>query len=315
MKSKSAKLREWIRKFGGVFLTCMLFVFACWCVQFQHYPHFGRKQDLISTVETKILDFKFKVRGVQKPKSNIGILAIDEKTLQQFGSWPFSRKYYGKALDTLKKYGVQWVGFDAVFAEKETTKIQDISLQLQKLHGPSALERKKAWKEIQWFESAAPGDVRFAQGIQNFGHVVLGYFYFEHASEVQNGGRASHPFSCLDAMQGSEISAVILPEDETVEQYPTLLQAKGIVGNTPHIAKTGSYFGFFSNASDSDAIVRWITQVKIIDKKVMPSLSLKMAAEILDAEILVTFDYFGVESIELIRRKDESQGIKIPLDP
>ena len=315
MQKKVTPLTALARKYGAISIGCMLFVFLCWYVLFQHYSHFGRKQDLISTVETKILDLKFKIRGVRNPKSNIGILAIDEKTLQQFGSWPFSRKYYGKALQNLKKYGVKWVGFDAIFAEKEKAKLEDISEQLSKLRSPSLLDKEQIWKEMQEFEAVAPGDLAFANGIRDFAHVVLGYFYFEREQEVKDGGRASIAFSGLESMRGSEISAVILPENQTLSNYPSFLEAKGIVPNTEVITQAGTQFGFFSNVSDADAIVRWVTQVKIINNQVMPSLSLKMAAEVLDSEILVTFDHFGVESIELVSRKDESKGMKIPLDP
>lgn len=315
MKTKKSFVKEWLHKFGGISLACLLFVFSCWYIVFQHYPHFGRKQDVISTIETKILDLKFKLRGVQKPKSNIGILAIDEKTLQSFGSWPFSRGYYGKALQNLQKYGVRLIGFDAVFAETEKANIQDLHPQLQKLHSPHAKERKQAWKDIQKFEKTAPGDLLLIKGLHDFHHVVLGYFYFEHEEEVKNGGRSLQPFAGLEGMQSSEISAVILPENQTLAQSPAFLQAKGLVANTPDITQPDVQYGFFSNAPDADAIVRWVTQVKIIDNKVMPSLSLKMAAEMLDAEILVTFDRFGVEALELVRRQDESKSLKIPLDP
>jgi adenylate cyclase len=48
---------------------------------------------------------RFLLRGDVKPSGKIGILAIDEKSIQKFGRWPFPRRVFEKALVNLKKNG------------------------------------------------------------------------------------------------------------------------------------------------------------------------------------------------------------------
>jgi adenylate cyclase len=60
--------------------------------------------------------------------------------------------------------------------------------------------------------------------------------------------------------------------------------------------------------------MRWVTLVRAIDGTLMPSLSLKTAAEMLDREIVVEFDAFGITEINLISRKDDQNILKIPVD-
>ena len=54
-----------------------------------------------------------------------GLLAVDEKSIAKFGRWPFSRASYSDALKNLKRAGVKWIGFDALFSEPENISLND----------------------------------------------------------------------------------------------------------------------------------------------------------------------------------------------
>src|SRR5690606_6681176 len=94
-----------------------------WYALFQHYKGVGFANEFIFKLETALLDLKFKLRGVEPPGSKVAILAIDEKTIQQFGRWPYSRKYYDQAFANLKDLGVRWIGFDVTFSEPERASV------------------------------------------------------------------------------------------------------------------------------------------------------------------------------------------------
>ena len=159
------------------------------------------------------------------------------------------------------------------------------------------------------------GDRLFGESIKNFDKFVLGYFYFLTQHEVEDSGLASKPFDRIASMENSIIHAVITPDGFDLGSYPRS-SAKGVMTNIPHLSKQTNHFAFFSNESDSDAIMRWVTLVKIMDQNVYPSLALKLAAESMNKEILVDFDSIGVRTIELIDREDESKPlIQIPVDP
>ena len=55
----------------------------------------------------------------------MGVLGLDEKSIQKFGRWPFSRSVYEKAFINLKQAGVEWIGFDVVWDNPERPLLVD----------------------------------------------------------------------------------------------------------------------------------------------------------------------------------------------
>ena len=53
------------------------------------------------------------------PSPNIVIVAIDDKSLQEYGGWPWSdRSLHASAVDNLKEAGAAVIGFDVLFADQ-----------------------------------------------------------------------------------------------------------------------------------------------------------------------------------------------------
>ena len=66
-------------------------------------------------IDNYLYDLSFRGRGTKEHDRRIIIAAIDEKTLQKLGRWPFERRYYTDFLDTVSQAKV--VGFDIIMAE------------------------------------------------------------------------------------------------------------------------------------------------------------------------------------------------------
>ncbi|MEZ4743943.1 MAG: adenylate/guanylate cyclase domain-containing protein [Bdellovibrionota bacterium] len=175
---------------------------------------------------------------------------------------------------------------------------------------------QKTMNFLDGMKKISPADRNLSEGISRFQNIVLGYFYFETQEEVDKSGRSDKAFLGLEEMaEKSAISGVIMPEGMELDKYGDFLQAKGLVPNIPYIANAAEHFAFFSNNADNDAVVRWVTLVKIINGNLMPSLSLKMAAEAMNRDIVVIFRERDIESIMLVDREDDSNSIEIPIDP
>lgn len=54
-------------------------------------------------IELKTLDMRFQLRGKRLPTSPIAIVAIDQKSQDALGHWPFPRSRFAEALDALKR--------------------------------------------------------------------------------------------------------------------------------------------------------------------------------------------------------------------
>lgn len=303
-------------------LISVVIVVLCRQALFNHYKAIakGDKSDFVYKLESGLLDWRFNMRGPEKPKTKVGILAIDEKSIQQFGRWPFSRRFYNRALENLKKMGVSWIGFDAIFSEPEVPTLADAKSYLDVLKKSNGSQigynLSKAMDGIQKMEAISPGDASFARGVKNFENIVLGFFYMKSQFEVERSGIADEPFKNIESMDASAIEAIIFPGDESdFSNYEKSdLNVSGALANIPALSASTDHFAFFSNEPDGDAIVRWTSLLAIIDGRLMPSLSLKVAAEAMDRDIVVFFNEIGVEAISLVSREDDTDSVEVPVD-
>ena len=79
-----------------------------------------RRIPFLEAFEAKTYDLRFKdLRGPIQPSPNIGIIAIDDKSIAELGRYPWSRDNYARLLDKLAAAKVKAVIFDAFFPERE----------------------------------------------------------------------------------------------------------------------------------------------------------------------------------------------------
>ncbi|MFK7871695.1 MAG: CHASE2 domain-containing protein [Oligoflexales bacterium] len=303
-------ISELKKKLPHILLSTCIVIFFWWFL-LDHYKNFSHQNDLITKLEANLLDFRFRNRGPQKPKNKIGVLAIDEAALQELGRWPFSRRYYKQALKNLKDLGVEWVAFDAIFSEPERPDLKDGIKALRQKPPKSPRDAIRRLKSIK----TSPADLEFAKAISDFENIIMGFFYFGSEFEVEDAGLKKTPFHRLDEMDDSVIEYLILSNDQELKDYPDSMKVAGIMNNLSVLNQSAQHYSFFSNQSDYDAVNRWATIVRIFDDRMLPSLSLKLAAEALDRDILVEMGVDNIKAVELISREDESDSIKIPLDP
>lgn len=73
----------------------------------------------LETLEEKLLDYRFKVRGTIKPPDTVLIAAIDEKSIEKLGRWPWDRDKIAELVNKLNDAGAEIIVFDIIFSEKE----------------------------------------------------------------------------------------------------------------------------------------------------------------------------------------------------
>lgn len=112
-------------------------------------------------VELKALDVRFKGRQKVKPGDEVVILTIDEKSLKEFGRWPWPRSVMAKLIDSLTAYDVRVMGLDIVFAEQSQDNSEDVIL---------------------------------ARAVERSGRVILGYYFSFGRETPGNEGRELESF-------------------------------------------------------------------------------------------------------------------------
>ncbi len=306
LKTFGLKFAKHFVKHRGTVAVCFFSAAVVISALWLHYIHRGGVIDnAITQFELKLLDMRFLQRGIIKPVRKVGILAIDEKSIQKFGRWPFPRKIFEQGFTNLKNLNTGWIGFDVIWSESERTLLEDVNLKL--------LNSKKPTDQvaIRNLLKTSPGDMSLAQGLTNYEKIVLGFFFVtgDDAESIPKNKR----FHGLKLMEKSAISTFIMPEGKTYLDYPQL-KVDAIMPNIPFIARKMEHFAFFNNDADPDAIVRSSTLVRFAKDSLMPSLALKMAAKIINREIVIFFDHLGVEDVTLVNPTNDSDIIKIPTD-
>ncbi|HDT15113.1 MAG TPA: adenylate/guanylate cyclase domain-containing protein [Firmicutes bacterium] len=70
------------------------------------------------TSENRSIDFRFKLRGAEKPPAPVVIVAIDEESFRNMPErWTWPRDVYGRVVDNLVKWGAKAIVFDVVYSE------------------------------------------------------------------------------------------------------------------------------------------------------------------------------------------------------
>lgn len=280
-----------------------------------HYTgRLGRFGEVLVTLENKLLDMRFILRGPIKASGKIGVLGLDEKSIQKFGRWPFSRGVYEKAFQNLRSAGVEWIGFDVVWDKPERPLLADAWEHLERVHKSGGKVSQADWSRLVQLNQAGLADESIVRTVSVYPKIVLGYMYYGDGDKEAIEAISKQKFTTLPTMLDSAINAVILPDGMELDKYSDI-KVGAVVGNTEFISKAGKHFGFFNNDPEADSVIRSVNLVKNADGNLMPAMSLKMAANMLGREIVTVFDQVGVEDIMLVNPDNDKDLVHVPVDP
>jgi len=78
---------------------------------------YAQKIDFFTAIDLKLKDVRFRIREEVKPDKRVVIVAIDGKSINELGRWPWDRKVIARLINNLKVYGAKTVAIDIVFSE------------------------------------------------------------------------------------------------------------------------------------------------------------------------------------------------------
>lgn len=279
--------------------------------------------DAVGMMERALLDTRFRLRGEKKVSGEVGVLAIDEKSISKFGRWPFKRTAYEQAFDNLKKNGVQWIGFDVTYAEQERPyldeSIEDIEVAVSASQAGKNFDGATFGKYMEELLSASKGDISLSTSIENFSNIVQGYFLLGRGVD-----ESLYKPEDFFKVQPSQIELVSMPPKKGLLDYPDIFD-QGILANTDVVAGNSRHQGYLNNEPDVDGVFRQATLVKAVEAPVdengtpasspilAPALSLSLAMKFLNRDPLVEFDEAGINSIKLMDSTGETSPISLPV--
>lgn len=233
--------------------------------------------DFTSRLENYAYDLRLRFTMPNTVDPRIVIVDIDEKSLKAEGHWPWSRNKLAHLMDQLfDHYGIDSLGFDMVFAERDDSSgLANLEhLAQSDLRGEAgfqaALNRVRARLDY---------DGQFAGSLKNR-RIVLGYYFRHDQTKSGNVGRLPLPLFEKGAVAIDSLGAA---------------RAGGYTANVPELQENAASGGYFSvSRLDEDGVFRRLPLMEVHDGALYESLSLAMARMVLDVpQIHLGFEEAG----------------------
>jgi hypothetical protein len=155
---------------------------AVYCVPFlgdRSTPLF----DFLKRFEYSTLDTRFRYRPARYTlaDSRIVIVTIDQRSQEVLGKWPFSRKYFGEMLDTLREDRAKVTAFDITFDKPDQTAapVRALWAKLEKDKRAGHAADPKIAAQVAELTKEFDSDAQFSAALRRYGPVVLGNFFLE----------------------------------------------------------------------------------------------------------------------------------------
>jgi adenylate cyclase len=219
---------------------------------------------LVRGMETASLDLRFRLRGVRPPGSEVTAILVDDRSLEAFGRWPFSRALFARALEVLDHAGAKVVAFDLLFTEPDEPVPADLREAARAAAEALAGSRSDGLRAALEQLADNHRDSRFAAAIRASGHVLLpiGLSFVdtpgEEPSWLSQSAYARFDKSPLPPVFPLRPKSAILPIE-------TLAAAAAGLGHT-------------SVAFDRDGAPRYDYVALPFEADFLPSLSIRIAA-------------------------------------
>lgn len=257
------------------------------------------KIGLLERLDWILYDAKLRLTMPRTVDERVVILDIDERSLVEQGRWPWNRDKMAAIIDKLfAYYAVRVVGFDVVFAEKDTSSgIQTLeSLARKELRGS-----KEFQTSLRDLRSELDFDGRFAKSIKGRA-VVLGYFTMGEEGSKNIG---AHPPPLFDRAK--------LPRETLTYTY------RAIGGNLEVLQNAAAGAGHFTPLVDFDGLTRRVPMLVEYDGGLYETLSLAMLRNVLGNGTLslgvadgTPDSYIGYEWLDV--RSESGSSLRIPID-
>ncbi|MDZ7818174.1 MAG: CHASE2 domain-containing protein [Aliarcobacter sp.] len=263
------KRKKALKKFF-IYFSLSLFLSFSLSIIYVFYPK------LPDSIDNKLRDYLFTLRGEIQNTQNVIIIDIDETSLAKLGQWPWSRNKVSKIIKNLTNANVGIIGLDIVFAEEDNS------------------SPHKVFEKFNIKQKNIPNyDLEFSNVIAN-SPLILGYIF-----QLDNT-------SCLNS-DVPKIPAIFIERNKKLgSEY--LIKAKGTTLNTPILQNNSYSSGFFNNIPDESGVVRSVPLIISYDDVIYPSLSLELLRIVTDSKkVFIDYDNHGIKSISL-------NDITIPTD-
>src|SRR2546427_3634322 len=254
---------------------------------------------ILDLIELKTYDLRFLSRGPRQPSPAVVMAAIDEKSLDMEGRWPWPRSKIAALVDTLSRHGARVIGFDIAFSEPDENSQVALIDQLARRVDALAIGDRRLADFIRESRRHADNDRALANAIKSSSSVVvLGYFFHMSEATLEYRLEPSEIDRRLKRLAGSKYPFVAYQAPDT-GALP-FIRAYAPESNLDLFSEAAASSGYFSLRSDPDGVLRWMPLVIQASDDLFPPLSVACAWHYLGRpRLTVVVGRHGVEGIQM----------------
>ena len=249
----------------------------------------------VAQLEGRASDLKFRLRGERPAEPSVMVVAIDEKSAQKYGLWPWPRSILAQALTNLVDAEVKAVGLDIVFADKtadEHLVEREVLEALKKVEElPPQLEPLKA--KLSRLSEDSP-DAALEKALRHGGQTIIqgtiplgddeieGTFTPE---QIKRYDESLEPFLIRKMTIGPNVT--IEPPIGKLPMWVYTSSQMPLENEDVHFATAGSRIGHFAMVPDVDGTIRRTALFARLTNTngLLPSMALQTAAQALGATV------------------------------
>lgn len=256
----------------------------------------GLLHRFVQTFELRAQTFFFRLRGEQRADDRVVVLELDERGVERFGLWPWTREVMAEVLEKTLDARPKAIGLDVSFTDLTSGSARDDELRsgLQKL--PASEVRDSLLMLL-----AHDPDERLAAAFTRGGAMIV-QGAFPATTAIQHT-RVDELTAALAATLVTEGAGSIPGSTRPLPDLQSI-RARHYPGLQPPLStflKSGNRFGHLGAAHDLDGTIRRAESLVRLDQPAgfMPSLGVAIGAAMLDAKILAQVEGGSLEGIVL----------------
>lgn len=260
---------------------------------------FALRITILDLIELKTYDLRFLSRGPVPSSQAVVIAAIDEKSLDSVGRWPWPRSRIASLVDIVSRDGAKVVGFDIGFLEPDENSQLDLINQFSRKVDAEYGKHSRLDGFIKESKKKADNDAALADAIgKSPAEIVLGYFFHMSESDLDYGIEQSEIDKQLDRISNSKYP-IVLYDAQGTESVP-FIKAYAPESNLEILTNAADSSGYFTLQSDEDGVLRWMPLAIQCGEDMFPPLAVLCAWHYLDQpQLMVKVGQYGIEEIQM----------------
>ncbi len=187
----------------------------------------------INLLHEKSIDWRLLDRGPKYGSEQVAIIAVDDRSIEKEGRWPWPREKIGAIISNAIAAGAKVVAFDAVFSEEDQNSSLPVLNKLKTFLSQNSVSNLALNDFVGREMQTAASDYKFSVAIKKHAdHLVMGSFFAEDVTSE----RQPWQDACDDLLfkrspyakywSKEELPIVVLDSEEEKEHLPTAFKTR-----------------------------------------------------------------------------------------